>query len=239
MRKVVGPPGYRMHSAKSIYTQCCDGPRAFSQTKNRLRARSQTNYYDRIAHQLDEYLLDQDPVTFFYRLSPYACELFQLVHATLRHEVRPTELIVHLRVLDEQLVSAEHFIDYAATHLPMLMGRINAQLQQARINVRHEIQQLQQDDDQSEEAYILHLNTTNKRLQSLAAQTQELTESFARSNEIKRKLNALLDAELDNPALGPPTDTLLQFIDQTHHDLRSQSAYVDRAHALVQRPRRC
>lgn len=189
--------------------------------------------YNSATYELFDFILNRDRDG-TYRLSSYAIQLCRLLQDTLFHQVKPTQLVTQFRLMEEQLDSVERFVEWAELKLEATVHNINGQLEQAEANIRHEVRQLQGHADQSKEDYEIHLQNTEDKLRDLYKQTQQLLIAFSCTAGIEHKLRHLKDNSPENEILHVLADRALQFIRESHKNLRAQSGLLDRAQPRVQ-----
>ncbi len=189
--------------------------------------------YNTDTYTLFDFILNRDIQEGTYRLSSYALQLCRLLGDTLFHEVKATELITHLRLMEEQLTNATHFLEWAELQLDPMFQQINGQLEQAEANIRQEVRQLQGQAAQSTDDYEHHLRETQTKLLALKAQTQQLLDAFAHSATIENQLRRLQDEAPANEQLQEQTTKALRLLLEARRNLRSQSGLLERAHSRV------
>ncbi len=59
--------------------------------------------YNSTTYELFDFILNRDNSDGSYRLSSYALQLCRLLQDTLFHEVKPTQLVIQFRLMEEQL----------------------------------------------------------------------------------------------------------------------------------------
>ncbi|WP_040006396.1 hypothetical protein [Fibrisoma limi] len=190
--------------------------------------------YNSIIYELFDFILNRDPSDGTYSLSSYALQLCRLLKDTLFHEIKSTRLVTLFRLMDEQLDNSERFIGWANEELDATIHSINGQIEQAEMNIRHEVRQLQGYSGQSNEDYEAHLRNTENKLRDLYKQTQQLLDAFTSTAGIEYKLKFLKNTFSDDEILQKLADKSLLFIRESHKKLRSQRALLDRAQPRVQ-----
>lgn len=189
--------------------------------------------YNTDTYALFDFILNRNLQEGTYRLSAYALQLCRLLGNTLFHEVKATELITHLRLMEEQLTTATAFVEWAELHLDSMFQQIGGQLEQAEANIRQEVRQLQGQANQSTEDYELHLHDTRTKLLALKAQTQQLLDAFAHSATIESRLRALQAESFADEQLQTLTTKALRLLLETRQSLRAQSGLLERAHSRI------
>ncbi|GAB3843683.1 hypothetical protein GCM10028822_00110 [Hymenobacter terrigena] len=189
--------------------------------------------YNTETYTLFDFILNRNIQEGTYRLSSYALQLCRLLGDTLFHEVKATELITHLRLMEEQLADVAHFLEWAELQLDPMFQKINGQLEQAEANIRQEVRQLQGQAAQSTEDYEHHLQETQTKLLALKAQTQQLLDAFAHSATIENQLRRLQNEAPANEQLQEQITKALRLLLEARRNLRSQSGLLERAHGRV------